>query len=299
MEENNIILEENSIISEENNIVSEENNIVSEENDTEQISFESTEAEINADTIEKIPIKVNDSSVDIINYVKSHIRQQNQTLVNNDFDGEKFILQTLEDNDKDIDGTITETGLKKLNLEAWNKYPWECIECTIDLGSSQKLIEHFKAMHDKNLLKFKCCDCSNTFSKYLTFVNHVRKRHRTHLKYCCDVCCTFYWNTKQLKKHRNDAHENAVDEDDEIIFVHTCWICNKKFKSNSSLIVHQKSHLPEEAKEKFKCDVCDKEFMAKPNLLTHKRIHSGCKIFINICIMYACLYKKTKKIFYF
>lgn len=212
-----------------------------------------------------------------MSYVKNQIEEQSQEL-NKVIDGEQFIIQTLDDTDKDVDGTIKKSGLNKLNLESWNQYPWKCIECNKELNSSQSLIDHSRSMHEKQSFKFSCCDCSKTFTKYMYFVNHVRQRHRTHLKYCCDVCCIFFWNTKQLKKHRNAAHGNVTSEDDEengSSVKQICYICNKKFKSKNTLIVHQKSHLPDNVKDKFKCEVCDKEFLAKPNLLTHKRIHSG------------------------
>lgn len=215
----------------------------------------------------------NIKNIDLISYVNSHIDEQNKE-INNQIDGEKHILQTLNNNDKNIDGTITDSGLKKLNLKSWKQYPWKCVVCNAEFYASLELISHFKLAHPKESLSYDCMDCTKTFTKYITFLNHVKKRHRTHLKYCCDICFKFFWNLKQLKIHRLAVHSNILIDDVKAIADNfKCLMCNKIFSSQNNLLVHQKLHL--DVKEKYKCDVCEKEFMAKPNLIIHKRIHSG------------------------
>lgn len=225
----------------------------------------------------------NDDGTELINYVNNHIQEQHKE-INMDVDGEHYIFQTLDDSDKNIDGTITNLGLMKLHLDTWEQYVWKCSECALMMNSVQELRSHYKDTHEMQHSVYCCVDCAKHFVKYATFINHVRKRHRTHLKYSCDICYTYYWNTKLLKKHRTVDHSHVLLAEDEEecggeagsgTNSNTCWLCEKSFKNGAALRYHKKSHLPSQSKEKYECDVCEKTFMTKPNLMAHKKIHSG------------------------
>ena len=56
----------------------------------------------------------------------------------------------------------------------------------------------------------------------------------------------------------------------------TCDVCEKSFKSKSSLVIHKRIHYGEKP---YKCGVCDKSFTQKGNLIRHTLVHSGKKEF--------------------
>lgn len=172
----------------------------------------------------------------------------------------------LSDSEKNDDGTITESGVKKLNLETWESLDWFCSECGDRMKNYLDLKNHCSVQHQTNS-KFVCSECSRGFTKYLTFINHVKKTHRPILKYCCDICSCYFWNLKQLRKHR--AGHSVEGEN------YNCDICGKGFTNSRTLLSHAKSHQPNYSKNKHSCDVCFKKFGTKPNLMAHKRIHLG------------------------
>ena len=55
-----------------------------------------------------------------------------------------------------------------------------------------------------------------------------------------------------------------------------CDVCEKTFKTKSSLTVHKRIHSIERS---FKCDTCDKRFTRKDHLLQHMVVHTGKKEF--------------------
>lgn len=97
------------------------------------------------------------------------------------------------------------------------------------------------------------------------FLSHIRV-HRPYLKFCCDVCNKWFPNAKQQEKHRSDHGDDRP---------HACITCGKRFRMQSALLVHSRSHLPVELKNRHQCDQCPKRFGTKPNLLAHQRIHAG------------------------
>ncbi|KAK5646272.1 hypothetical protein RI129_004736 [Pyrocoelia pectoralis] len=162
------------------------------------------------------------------------------------------------------DGSVT---LRRC-LDGWDQYPWTCCDCQETLPNADTLKDHHSIVHAQPP-KYVCAECPKMYTKYSTFVGHVRT-HRDHLRFCCDICGKWYGTSRAQEQHRAAHCEQKP---------HTCTTCGKRFRVQSSLLVHARSHLPADVKNKHQCDQCPKRFGTRPNLMAHKRIHSGIRDF--------------------
>ncbi|XP_030750344.1 gastrula zinc finger protein XlCGF26.1-like isoform X2 [Sitophilus oryzae] len=160
------------------------------------------------------------------------------------------------------DGSV----IPKSGISGWDSYQWSCFDCNSTFQLTDELREHFNNVHNSNI-RYPCMDCSKVYSKYTTFISHVRF-HRPHLKYSCDICYKWYGTAKEVDQHRSSHFEERP---------YHCNTCGKRFRIQSNLTSHTRSHLPEELKNVYYCDLCPKKFGTKPNLMAHKRIHLGIK----------------------
>jgi len=78
----------------------------------------------------------------------------------------------------------------------------------------------------------------------------------------------------ELVKCEAEPDSNNITEhpDDEEPRSHLCTVCDKRFPTNSTLIIHSRTHSGEKP---FLCTVCDKRFAWKYNLTRHIRTHTG------------------------
>lgn len=139
----------------------------------------------------------------------------------------------------------------------------------------------------------KCSTCSKAFKTQLTLSRHMYVHKINKERYNCQVKnCDFYASTRSyLKVHHKRKHTNG--------FNLTCEICGKKYKIQSDLTTHLKTHNSEssicdicgkiyknaaalyshkhtkhgEIIKNFTCDVCKKKFKNKKNLTTHLELH--------------------------
>lgn len=156
--------------------------------------------------------------------------------------------------------------IPKEDLFGWKSYPWICCDCQQNFRSPEELKNHFSSNHNQ-VPRYSCVDCQKIYSKYNVFLGHVKIHHIT-LRYCCDVCHKWYPTINSVEKHRAEHKEESQ---------YGCLNCGKKFRMQSALVLHSRSHLPAEIKNRYQCDECPKRFGTKPNLMAHKRIHSGVK----------------------
>lgn len=117
------------------------------------------------------------------------------------------------------DGSIT----PKDSLSGWNTYPWTCCECHLVFSLADELKEHCSSVHNA-VARYLCVDCPKVYSKYSTFLTHV-KVHRTKLKFCCDVCYKWFPSVSVHDQHRVIHGE------------HICTTCGKRFRMQSALQV--------------------------------------------------------------
>ncbi|GJQ83580.1 hypothetical protein Trydic_g10927 [Trypoxylus dichotomus] len=185
--------------------------------------------------------------------------KQRDRVVSENGDPDDFTAE-LSDSERHDDGSIT----PKEQLDSWNEYPWQCCECSGGVNSVDELREHCASIHGQPP-RYACADCPKVYAKYSIFVAHARV-HRPGLKFCCDICSKWFPTIKSQDKHRSQHGDERP---------HCCQTCGKRFRMQSALLVHARSHLPADLKNCHQCDQCPKKFGTKPNLMAHKRIHAG------------------------
>ncbi|XP_017772674.1 PREDICTED: gastrula zinc finger protein XlCGF26.1-like isoform X2 [Nicrophorus vespilloides] len=173
-------------------------------------------------------------------------------------------LSGASDCEQNEDGSL----IMQRNLAGWESYPWACCDCGQSVLSCEELRDHYIVIHGQNN-RFACADCPKIYTKFTMFLTHVRT-HRPYLKFCCDVCNKWFPSAKIQEKHRAEHMDERP---------YPCTTCGKRFRMQSALLVHSRSHLPLELKNRYQCDQCPKRFGTRPNLMAHKRIHAGVRDF--------------------
>lgn len=223
-----------------------------------------------AGPLQNVPLEKSNSVIECVfvnqcdelqNAPKNKVKLKKRTSISSDSED---LLSGTSDAEWHEDGSVT---LRRC-LEGWDQYPWTCSDCQEGLPNADALKDHHSLVHDQPP-KYVCAECPKMYTKYSTFVGHVRT-HRDHLRFCCDVCGKWYGTSRAQEQHRASHYEQKP---------HTCTTCGKRFRVQSSLLVHARSHLPAEVKNKHQCDLCPKRFGTRPNLMAHKRIHSGIRDF--------------------
>ncbi|KAJ8912117.1 hypothetical protein NQ315_013206 [Exocentrus adspersus] len=133
-------------------------------------------------------------------------------------------LEAASESNFDInqDGSTTSEG----ELLGWNTYPWTCCDCQITFPVSDDLKAHYSSVHNSPS-RYLCADCPKVYSKYNTFLLHV-KLHRIKLKLCCDVCYKWFPSEAAQEQHRSHHGDDRP---------HACNTCEKRFTMQSALMV--------------------------------------------------------------
>ncbi|KAF6203972.1 hypothetical protein GE061_002310 [Apolygus lucorum] len=157
--------------------------------------------------------------------------------------------------------------------KAFQNYNWECTVCDENLNTLGALKSHHQESHNRPA-DFKCTKCGKIYTRYRSFVRHV-KLHNDPKRFTCETCGKKFSQKTVLQSHQTVHTEERP---------HVCPQCGKAFKQFSSLYLHSRSHLPEQAKPKFHCPVCKKMFSSKHTMENHSKIHTGEKNFsCDIC----------------
>ncbi|XP_060084066.1 zinc finger protein 300-like [Ylistrum balloti] len=107
----------------------------------------------------------------------------------------------------------------------------------------------------------KCPDCDFIAKDRKSLYAHNRRAH-LNVATNCNICGKLYPSLFDMKRHRILIHNPPK---------YCCDICGKRYKVNTSLKLHVKSHEPNYVKPVYPCSSCDKSF-ANPSLLrTHTR----------------------------
>ncbi|OWF52866.1 zinc finger protein 415-like [Mizuhopecten yessoensis] len=107
----------------------------------------------------------------------------------------------------------------------------------------------------------KCPECEFIAKDRKSLYAHNRRAH-LNVATNCNICGKLYPSLFDMKRHRILIHNPPK---------YCCDICGKRYKVNTSLKLHVKSHEPGYVKPIYPCSSCDKSF-ANPSLLrTHSR----------------------------
>lgn len=138
---------------------------------------------------------------------------QNRRAKKKEPQSESDSLSGVSDAEQHEDGSITLNA----ELEGWDCYPWTCCDCQLQAANADDLKDHHATVHGQGA-RYACADCPKVYSKYSTFLSHVRS-HRTKLKFCCDACGKWFPSTRQQERHRA-AHGDERP--------HACATCGKR-----------------------------------------------------------------------
>jgi hypothetical protein len=171
-------------------------------------------------------------------------------------------ILNIEENEKNLDGTINEQGVLKCANFRWSDYTWTCTNCDFKTQEGvSKLESHYRTIHQSSPI-YKCIDCPKSCRKYSSCLNHIFD-HRPILKFCCDVCSNYFTNILELYNHRVNVHKDRKN--------FFCLYCSKHFDCGSILRYHRAVH--DSASKLFQCDFCERRFSVKHNLASHMARH--------------------------
>lgn len=186
----------------------------------------------------------------------------------------------VSENEKNIDGTVTDSCIRKFAGQLWSDIAVPCAECAEILPSPFLLSEHYSVKHaDAKTRNYICNSCPEikTFFNFESFINHVFTIHYEHLRYICFVCDSMFWNYKSLYNHFGIFHYE--------VRVLMCIHCGKYHKSGYDLKCHKEIHGPKRETIEinsgpFECSQCQKAFSKAHQLRRHLEAHKNVKTWI-------------------
>lgn len=173
------------------------------------------------------------------------------------------------------------------------KYP--CPHCDKKFQWKGNLLRHIQSHVARSSGQLVCEPCDRTFSSIATYTQHMKisKKHVTEhdFKYMCSDCGKKFPNKTLLKDHVDWEHLKN--------FVHKCSVCEKVFKSHTSLYLHKKVVHRSDSGDHL-CDHCGKAFPNHAKLRTHiTAMHTTeqpykCKLCTASFSWHSCLSRHVK-----
>ena len=149
----------------------------------------------------------------------------------------------------------------------------KCEICSFGCSSNQQLETHVNNVHDKRR-DFKCKHCDKAYLIRNHLNVHVRIEHEE-LPHLCDVCNKSFTTKEGVKKHYFSVHEDKVTK---------CNICDKTFSKVHTYLNHRNVHRKRTNSKVFQCKVCEKMFRSDDHLKIHeKRQHENEEITCSDC----------------
>ncbi|CAB3241012.1 unnamed protein product [Arctia plantaginis] len=174
-------------------------------------------------------------------------------------------------------------------------YP--CPQCDKKFQWRGNLLRHVNSHVARANGELVCKPCNRTFSSIATYKQHMKisKKHVTEneFKYMCSECGKRFANKTRLKDHVDWEHLKN--------FVHTCSVCQKVFKSHTSLYLHRQVVHKKDNAEHL-CDHCGKPFPNHAKLRSHMTaLHSGSSAYkcatCGACFSWhSCLSRHARKV---
>ncbi|KAJ8704904.1 hypothetical protein PYW08_012224 [Mythimna loreyi] len=178
---------------------------------------------------------------------------------------------------------------------AKEKYP--CPQCDKKFQWRGNLLRHLNSHVARANGELVCEPCNRTFSSIATYKQHMKisRKHvsENDFKYMCSDCGKRFANKTRLKDHVDWEHLKN--------YVHTCPLCQKVFKSHTSLYLHKQVVHKKDNAEHL-CDHCGKPFPNQAKLRCHMlALHSSTSAYkCNTCgarfSWLSCLSRHNKKL---
>ena len=150
--------------------------------------------------------------------------------------------------------------------------------CTKRFGTQIESFRHLRSEH-RNLFKYRCKKCKNSFSTVQELFRHHKLHDRNHLpfeaKWSCSRCREIFDNLNQLMEHTRIHTENTYECDEcnwrftlisELTIhgrefhdtrEHACYWCTRYFQTPELLLQHRNRE------HNFECIMCNDAFLQK------------------------------------
>ena len=139
----------------------------------------------------------------------------------------------------------------------------KCEICDKEYKSKQGLGNHFKNVHNFNLIKEHQCNiCQSGFDFQSQLTLHMKIAHGKENHPKCDSCGKKFSRADNLKTHINLVHNGQKD--------YKCDSCGKSLSTAQYLKIHINS--VHNSQKDYKCNSCGKSFSQAANLKRHINI---------------------------
>ncbi len=158
-----------------------------------------------------------------------------------------------------------------------------CNICQTTFSDKRKLYFHYKKMHVKERVQYKCTVCSKIYHAKRLFEIHMRS-HTGERPFICSFCPTSFVTKISLKNHTKLHTENRKN--------YKCQICDERFNTLAEHKMHEKTH---PSNFIFSCKTCGKNFTNKNRLNRHEHTHLTVKPYsCDLCTMTFSTYSGMK-----
>ena len=157
----------------------------------------------------------------------------------------------------------------------------QCKFCEKVCTSESGLTNHINNVHQERQNIFRCCKCGCKYNIFTMYIEHLGTHPKNEYK-ChkcgkqfkdahllslhspihliqCPFCSRTFKDMKLLEDHVNNAHSQALAENDK-----RCSYCNAAFQTVHELQEHSKIH------RYFSCEICFAGFVSDVILIKHK-----------------------------
>ncbi|CAI9721449.1 XP_036358059.1uncharacterized protein LOC115211127 isoform X1 [Octopus vulgaris] len=160
---------------------------------------------------------------------------------------------------------ISDKGCYSLRSRHNSQNIFKCEICSKIFDSNSSLEQHMFSVHHSTNGVFLCEFCSTNFSQKSSLMQH-RCTHLTNTTSQAILDTGF--PQKIYQSLTDNSNINTVKMSQNF----TCEFCHKTFKTNSALLIHNRSHTGESP---YSCEFCGKNFRQTAHLDVHMRIHTG------------------------